>query len=197
MVFREFGPFCLDTGSLQSVELTPGAADGQEGIVGAVGDEEALFLRGGREFFRQIFHIVHVTADAHERPEAMRVTASGLDGHEAALGEAEEAGVRTREARAAEGIEQGGKETVAAGYAGVFLAGEVIPGVSAEVGVRRVDEEVVQPRQAHLAWEPAVAFHAIAQAVQDHEKFLGVAFHRRDQFRLKHGERIKSKVDGD
>ena len=66
------------------------------------------------------------------------------------------------------------------------VAGIIKPRIAAVIFVRRIDQQIIQPRQVQRGRQPAPAFHGIPQTVEDHKNAPRILFGGRDEFGVEH-----------
>lgn len=142
---------------LELSHLTPDGFDGQEGVGGSMGEEEALGWSGGGAALEETFGFVDIAADADGPGEGPWVAEGHLDGHEAALGEPEEDGLVRWEALPLGVFKKFEEEPGATFDSRTGIAGEVVPRVAAEIVVWGVDQSVMEPREGQGIGQPSIA----------------------------------------
>src|SRR5439155_21574117 len=163
----EFVPLDVDTFGFQQIDLFPHGSKRNEGIIESVGYQQTLLPRDRRQLQEQSLRFMDVAADADQSGEEVGIAQADFDGHQAALGKAEEHGLVGAPAARALFVKQFKQERAAPLDAGARVAGKIIPGIAAEILVGRIDQQVIQPWQSQRRREPAITLDAVAQSVQN------------------------------
>ena len=137
-----------------------------------MGDEECLLLRDWGKFVDELMRLMRIAADSDQPGETMRIAKPGLQRHQAALRKPKQKRVLGGKAGFALLIQQLEKEVTTALHARRGVVVNIVPRKATVVVVRRVDQQVIELRIFHDTGKPAVALHAVAEAVQhDHQPF--------------------------
>src|SRR5882762_853692 len=91
--FGEFVPFNVQSGGFEHVDLFTGVGKGDHRIEQIVSNEESLFEGDRRKLLEQFLGLTHLSADANNSGEAMRITQTDINRHETSLRKAAENGV--------------------------------------------------------------------------------------------------------